>query len=151
MNLRLRFTSLAAFALCVLGLSSELIAQPRDASSEETAWFAGDWIVTRAPVEGFEDIVSNPIATVRIEHLGEARIVRHSPPRQKNPAVAAEFTVRQFGKNMPWWSATGGANLVARRVDENTFDLAGVGPMGRAEWDRALRHTRVETPGDKQP
>ena len=68
-----------------------------------------------------------------------------------NGATAeVEFDVRSFDGKYPWWSANGGANLVARQVDENTFDLAGVGPMGKADWNNALRHTRVRSDTDKK-
>lgn len=128
---------------CLLGLPSALPAQPADASADETAWFAGEWTVTPAPVDGFEDIVAEPSGAVRIEHLGGARLVRHSPERNGRAAVSAAFTVKKFGGNYPWWSE-GGGSVVARKVSENSFDLASVGPMGKADWARALRHTRAK-------
>lgn len=127
---------------CLLGLPSVLPAQPVDASADETAWFAGEWTVASVPVEAFEDIVAESQGTVRIEHLDGARLVRHSPERNGRAAVSATFTVKKIGGNYPWWSESGGS-VVARKVSENSFDLAGVGPMGKADWARALRHTRV--------
>ncbi|MCC6414325.1 MAG: hypothetical protein IT582_00225 [Opitutaceae bacterium] len=138
--------------VCLLGLPSLLLAQPADASAEETAWFTGEWTLTPAPVEGFDDIATATLGVVTIENPGGAKIVRHTPERKGRPAVSVAFTVKQFGKNFPWWTEDGGANAVARKVDENTFDLAAVGPMGRADWNRALRHTRVVKPaGESAP
>lgn len=120
-----------------------LRAQPADVEPEMAAWFVGEWTLTPAPVEGFDDIVTATLGVVTIENPGGAKIVRHTPERKGRPAVSVAFTVKQFGKNFPWWAEDGGANAVARKVDENTFDLAVVGPMGKADWNRALRHTRV--------
>ncbi len=119
-----------------------LLAQPADASTEESRWFAGEWTVTPAPVEGFDDIASATISTVRIDHLGAARIARRSPSDSGRPSVTVEFTVKKVGGNFPWWPAQGPA-VVTRKVTEDSFDLATVGSMGRADWSRALRHTRV--------
>lgn len=135
---------------CLLGLPSALPAQPADASADETAWFAGEWTVAPAPVEGFADIVAEPQGTVRIEHAGGSRLVRHSSERNGRAAVSVTFTVKKFGGNYPWWSE-GGGSAVARRVSENSFDLASVGPMGKADWARALRHTRVVAAAENEP
>lgn len=144
MNALLRFIRLPAFVVCLLGFFSASGAQAGEASPAETVWFAGEWAVEPAPVEGYDTIVAKAYPDVQIEHRGGTRIVRVSTLRNGAKAEV-EFDVRSFGGKYPWWSANGGANLVARRVDENTFDLAGVGPMGKADWDNALRHTRVES------
>lgn len=126
-------------------------AQPTDAPAEEAAWFAGEWAVTLAPVEGFDDVVANSITTVRIEHRGGAAVVRHSPERNGRSAASVAFTVKKLGATFPWWPEDGGPAAVARKVSEDSFDLATVGAMGRADWSRALRHTRVEAAvGDTQ-
>lgn len=113
-----------------------------EATEAETLWFVGEWSVSPAPVEGFETIVAREYPNVQIEHRGGTRLVRISTLRN-GAKVEVEFDVRSFKGNYPWWSAAGGTNLVARQVDENTFDLAGVGPMGKADWDQALRHNRI--------
>lgn len=150
-------SALISFLLRVLGVASllglplMLQAQPADASAEETAWFAGGWTVAPAPVEGFEDITAEPPGTVRIEHAGGARLVRHSPEKNGRPAMSVAFTVKKLGGNFPWWPPAGGPGAVARRVSADSFDLATVGPMGRADWSRALRHTRIVAPVAKEP
>ena len=131
---------------CLIFLPAGLFAQPKDASAEEAAWFAGEWTVTPAPVDGFEDIAPAAVNRVTITHRGGAVIVRHSPARSGRPAASTEFTVKKLGTTFPWWSDAGGS-AVAKKVSENVFDLATVGPMGRADWTRALRHTRAK-PGD---
>ncbi len=138
-----------AFLAGLIGFLSVLRAQPAEATSDEAAWFAGEWTVTPAPVEGFDDVVTEVIATVRIEHLDGARIARHSPEQKGRPAVTVEFIVRKLGATYPWWPDEGPA-VVTRRVSATVFDLATVGPMGRADWDRALRHTR-QPPSAKEP
>lgn len=150
MNTLLRFTRLPAFVVCLLGFLSASGAQAGEASPEETVWFAGEWAVAIAPVEGYDTIVAKAYPNVQIEHREGTRIARISTLRN-GEKVEVEFDVRSFGGKYPWWSANGGANLVARRVDENTFDLASVSPMGKADWDNALRHTRVESRADPQP
>jgi hypothetical protein len=60
------------------------------------------------------------------------------------------FTVKKFGGNFPWWTE-GGGSVVARRISEDSFDLASVGPMGKADWTRALRHTRVVASAENEP
>lgn len=143
MNLLIHSLRPITLAACLLGLPLGLFAQPKDAAAEEAAWFAGEWTVTPAPVEGFEDIAAESQGTVRIEHRDGARIIRHSPARNGRPAASAEFTVKKLGANFPWW-AEGGGSAVAKKVSEDVFDLATVGPMGRADWTRALRHTRAK-------
>jgi hypothetical protein len=144
MKLLIRLFSRTLGAAALLGLPVAAPAQPADASADETAWFAGEWTVTPVPVDGFETIAVEPPDTVRIEHDGGARIVRHTPERRGRPAASVAFTVKKLGGNFPWWSE-GGGGAVARKVSENSFDLARVGPMGKADWTRALRHTRVAT------
>lgn len=151
--MRSLFHFLHRFALtaCFLGLPLALQAQPAEATSEQTAWFAGEWTVAPVPVEGFKDIVSAPPTTVRIEHTGDARLVRHSPERDVRPAASVAFNVKTFGGNFPWWPVEGGPSVVARRVSDDSFDLASVGPMGKADWSRALRHTRVAAAQEPAP
>lgn len=128
---------------CLIVLPASLVAQPKDATAEEAAWFAGEWTVTPAPVEGFEDIANAAVNRVTITHRGGAAIARHSPARNGRPAASAEFTVKKLGTNFPWWS-DGSGSAVAKKISEDVFDLATVGPMGRADWTRALRHTRAK-------
>lgn len=138
------FRPLGLLLLAVLFITSGLGAQPADASADEAAWFAGEWTVTPAPDEGYEDIANAAVNRVTITHRGGAAIVRHSPARNGRPAASAEFTVKKLGTNFPWWS-DGSGSAVAKKVSEDVFDLATVGPMGRADWTRALRHTRAKT------
>lgn len=130
--------------LCVLLLlvSVEARAEPSDASPAEASWFAGEWEVRYAPSPGFEELVSEPISVVRIEHLGGARIARHLLGRGEAPQARTEFTVKAWAGNLPWWPDEG-FGLVARKVSPDTFDLATLGPDGRADWGRALRHKRI--------
>lgn len=137
------------FLLLLASLSFlNLAAKAGEATESETAWFAGEWAVTPAPVEGFDTIGAKEYPHVQIEHRGGTLVARISTLRNGGQAEV-EFNVRSFRGKYPWWSANGGANLVARRVDENTFDLANVGPMGKADWNDALRHTRVESSVDE--
>lgn len=101
--------------------------------------------MTPAPAEGFDEDGANPITTVRIEHRGGAALVRHSPERNGRPAVSVAFAVKKLGATFPWWPEDGGPASVSRKVSADSFDLASVDPMGRADWSRALRHTRVRT------
>ena len=141
---------LKTLLVTLFGLFVPLSIQAEDATELETSWFAGEWAVTLAPVDGYDTIVSRTYPNVQIEHRGGTRIARTSTLRN-GKQVAVEFDVRNFKGNFPWWSANGGANLVARRVDETTFDLAGVGPMGKADWTRAFRHTRVRSEAPETP
>ena len=151
MNLVIRLFNRLFVLTLLFGGALVMSAQPADAPADEVAWFAGEWTVTPAPVEGFDDVVANPITTVRIEHRGGAVVVRHSPERSGHPAVSVAFTVKKLGATFPWWSEGGGPASVARKVSEDCFDLARVGAMGKADWSRALRHTRVEAVvGDTQ-
>ena len=134
----------------IVGLIAPLNARAGEATEAEAIWFAGEWTVTLAPVQGYDTIVAKIYPNVRIEHRGGPRIARISTLRN-GEQVAVEFDVRSFKGNHPWWSATGGVNLVARQVDENTFDLAGVGSMGKADWDHALRHVRCKPTADDKP
>lgn len=142
MTILIRLLARILGASGLLGLPLAALAQPADAAADETAWFAGEWTVTPAPVEGFETIAAEPPGTVRIEHAGGAHIVRHSPARHGRPAASVEFTVKKLRGNFPWWPKAGGPSAVARRVSDDSFDLAPVSQMGRADWLRALRHTR---------
>jgi len=143
MNLLIHSLRHTALAACLSCFSPGLFAQPKDATAEEAAWFAGEWTVTPAPVEGFDDIAPAAPNRVTITHRGGAVIVRHSPARNGRPAASVEFTVKRLGTNFPWWSGAGGS-AVAKKVAEDVFDLATVGPTGRADWPRALRHTRAK-------
>ncbi|GAB1487926.1 hypothetical protein MASR2M8_03680 [Opitutaceae bacterium] len=117
-------------------------AQIADASESEAAWFAGEWSVAPADVDDYETIASAEPTQVRIQHLGGARIERTSPARAGREAVTTVFTVKRLAGNFPWW-ADGRGSVVTRKVSDDSFDLASVGPMGRADWSQALRHTRV--------
>jgi hypothetical protein len=138
------------FLWTIIGMFSPLTAPAGEATETETIWFAGEWTVAPAPVEGYDTIIAKRYPNVQIEHRGGTRIARISTLRH-GERVTVEFEVRSFGGNYPWWSATGGGNLIARRVNEDTFDLAGVGAMGKADWAHALRHTRVKHAADDNP
>ncbi len=143
MNQAIRFIVLTLGVVFLLGLPRSVLGQPADATADEVAWFAGEWTVTPAPVEGFDDVVANSITTVCIEHRGGAAVVRHSPERNGRPAASVAFTVKKLGATFPWWPEGGGPVSVVRKVSEDCFDLATVSAMGRADWSKALRHTRV--------
>jgi hypothetical protein len=121
-----------------------LIAQTRDATVDETAWFEGEWEVTPAPEKGYKDVLVESQGIVRIEHLGGARVARHSPEKNGRPASSVEFTVKKLGENFPWWS-DGGGSVLAKKVSEDVFDLASVGPVGKMSGNRVWRHTRVKS------
>ena len=142
--------SLLTLLVTISGIIAPLATHAANATELETTWFAGEWAVSLAPVEGYDTIVSRTYPNVRIEHRGGTRIARIST-LPNNEQVTIEFDVRSFKGNFPWWSASGGGNLVAKRVDETTFDLAGVGPMGKADWAHAFRHTRVKTDVPETP
>ena len=148
MTILIRLLTRILGASCLLGLPLVALAQPADATGDETAWFVGEWTVTPAPVEGFETIAAEPPGTVCIEHDGGAKIVRHSPTKDGRPAVRVEFTVKKLGRSFPWWPKAGGPGAVARRVSDDSFDLASIGRVGRADWSRALRHTRKPAPAE---
>ena len=124
-----------------------LRADAKNASEADTQWFAGEWQAGPAPVEGYETIIVAEPTPVTIRYEGGARIDRTSTLRNGQHVTVA-FVVKHFGKNYPWWTVDGSGSLVARKVDENTFDLASVGPMGKADWDHASRHTRVTAAAD---
>jgi hypothetical protein len=133
------------FILAAAATSTATHGQVPDATAADAAWFAGTWDVVPVEVPGYETIVAAKPIRVTIEHHGDARIDRSSPLRNGQTATV-EFIVKHFGKNFPWWTVDGQGSLVARIVDDQTFDLAGLGPMGKADWDHASRHKRVAAP-----
>ncbi|MDQ8186862.1 hypothetical protein [Pelagicoccus sp. SDUM812002] len=110
------------------------------ASNEEAAWFAGKWMVGPAPVEGGETIAGGEANVAVVRHLGGPRIEREITLRGQLHVM--QFEVRAFGGNFPWWGDNGG-NYVSKNKDENTFILVPVGPMGKAEWERAWLYQRL--------
>lgn len=121
-------------------LVSGSMLRGEDASPEEAAWFAGQWEVGPAPVEGFETIAGGEPNVSVIRYLEGSRIEREITLRGK--LYVMRFDVKSFGGNFPWWGENGG-NYVSKKVDEDSFILAPVGPMGKAEWDRGWLYKRV--------
>lgn len=111
------------------------------ASVEAAAWFAGEWAVGPAPVEGMDTIIVAPAKKSVIRHLEGAFIERELTLRGRLHSM--RFEVRSFGGNFPWWGDNGG-NYVAKRVDDSAFILAPVGPMGKADWEGGWLYQRVE-------
>ncbi len=114
------------------------------ASAEDTAWFAGQWATGPADIPGYETMAAAPDCSrpVTIHVIRDNVIARET--RLRNGSLhRAEFSVKRFGQNFPWWPADSTASApVARRTGNDVFLLARTGDMGRADWDRALQHTR---------
>lgn len=129
--------------LAALILSAATL-QANPASEEEAAWFAGKWTVGPAPVDGFETIAGGDSIEAVLRHLEGARIEREITLGGQLHVM--KFEVRAFGGNFPWWGDNGG-NYVSKKRDENSFILAPVGPMGRAEWQKGWLYTRMGEEG----
>lgn len=121
------------------------VSQANSASESEAAWFAGAWKVGPAPVEGFETIAGGESIDAKIRHLEGAQIEREIT--LGGSLYVMQFEVRSFGGNFPWWGENGG-NYVSKKTDEDTFILAPVGPMGKAEWDKGWEYKRVVEDAD---
>jgi hypothetical protein len=124
-------------------LQPSALADTPGASPEQVRWFAGDWRVGPADVEGLETIsgggTCSDAAEIRI--TGQGKLQR--TVRRKNGAkTTVEFEVKYFGGNFPWWPVDGHSAVVARKIDANSFVLASTNPVGRADWNNGLKHTR---------
>lgn len=130
-------------ATVVIGVCvSAAIADTPDASPQDAAWFAGKWAVGHADVPGFETIVGGGDCsrTVDIKTTGPATLQR-IVTRRNGQRHTVEFTVKKFRGNYPWWPKNGKDALVAKKIKNDTFVLAST-RIGKADWDRALKHTR---------
>jgi hypothetical protein len=127
-----------AIGLC----TGAAIADTPDASPQDVAWFAGKWAVGPADVPGFETIAGggdcSRVAEIKTTGpLTLQRIVTH----RNGERHIAEFTVKSFRGNYPWWPKNGDDGLIARKIAADTFILAST-QIGIADWDSALKHTR---------
>lgn len=130
----------------LLGLVTTAHAAVREATADETAWFAGQWATSPADVPGYETTGSAPDCSraVTIRAIKDNVIVRET--RLKDGSLhSAEFAVKQIGQNFPWWPTDGGSSSVAKRTGDDVFLLARTGEMGRADWNKALQHTRCKS------
>lgn len=135
-----------AFTLLMASLVSVAQANTPDASASETAWFAGNWATGPADVPGFDTIGPAPDCSraVTIRVVKGNVIVRET--RLRNGSLhSAEFAVKHFGQNFPWWPTDGAPGPVAKRTGDDVFLLARTGNMGKADWDNALQHTRCKS------
>lgn len=134
---------LALVGACGFALAGTAYAQAVPASADDVAFFVGDWATGPAPVDGYETIPAAPpdcTLPVRIEADEDGGIVR-TVRRRDGAAHSAAFRVMRFAGNYPWRSDDGGPAPVARKIDEQSFDLAPT-MTGRADWSRAIRHQR---------
>lgn len=131
----------------LLGLATTATANVKDASPEDTAWFAGQWATGPADVPGHDTLGPTPDCSraVTIRVVKGNVIVRET--RLKDGSLhSAEFSVKHFGQNFPWWPTDGGfGGPVAKRTGDDVFLLARTGEMGRADWNNALQHTRCKS------
>jgi hypothetical protein len=116
-------------------------ANAADPTVEQAEWFAGEWLVGPAPIEGFDTIVTQALNPASIQYLEGSTIQRKLTLKGKVYTMAYE--VKSFGGNFPWWGANGG-NYVAKKLNETSFILAPVSNMGKAEWDRGWLYARAE-------
>lgn len=126
----------------VAGLSAGTTrADTPDAAPQDAAWFAGKWAVGPADKPGFETIAGGGDCSraVEIKMTGPVTLQR-IVTRGGNRHVA-DFTVKSFRGNYPWWPRLGGDAAVAKRIAGDTFVLAST-RIGKADWDNALKHTR---------
>lgn len=128
------------------GISASVsITQAKEASNASEAdvrWFAGRWAVGPADVAGYETITGSAdcLKAAEIAVIAPGQI-RRTVKLRNGEIHAAEFTVKRFGGNFPWWPDGGAAAPVARKSGDDTFLLART-LNGRADWQNALKHTR---------
>lgn len=121
------------------------------ATAREADFFVGRWATGPSPVDGFETLPATPPSCdrpVEIRRIGPDRIERQVRGRDGRPTTST-FTVKRFAGNFPWWPSGGGAAPVARRVDQDVFDLAPT-RLGRADWSQAIRHQRCPAVGSER-
>jgi hypothetical protein len=118
------------------------VADTPDATPQEAAWFSGKWAVGPADVPGFETIAGGGDCSraIEIKTTGPVTLQR-IVTRRNGERHTAEFTVKSFRGNYPWWPRQGGDAVIAKRIAADTFVLAST-RTGRADWDSALQHTR---------
>lgn len=131
--------TLSLFALLVVSCIHSL--QADDATVKQAQWFAGVWLVSPAPVDGFDTVTTQAPTPASIQYLEGSKIQRELTLKGK--VYTMIYEIKSFGGNFPWWGANGG-NYVAKKVDSTSFILAPVSNMGKAEWDRAWLYKRVE-------
>lgn len=133
----------SATALTLALLAPLATADVPAASAAELAWFEGRWATGPADVPGHDTIAAEAPdcqRAVSIRRSGQDRLERSTTLRDGSTHIA-EFEIRKFGGNYPWWPVSGQPGPVAKRTGDNVFVLAPT-DMGRAQWDRALQHTR---------
>lgn len=131
------------FATCLtLVLTTVLAAaDTQEATPEEAAWFAGTWNATKGIAQDGETLIAGEPKRVVIRHLDGARIERDLPAGDGVTTTA--YTVMSFGGRFPWWTDDLNGNLVSRRAGDDTFHLAQVGAMGKADWANGWTYVRV--------
>lgn len=112
-------------------------------SEEQARWFAGSWETTRGIAGDGELVISGTPRRATIRCMQGARIERTLELSGERTAVG-EYTVMRFGGNMPWWTDDFQGTFVSRRVTDDSFELAAVGPTGKADWESGWVYVRVE-------
>jgi hypothetical protein len=137
-----------AFRLLIVGTALSavlaLAADVVDASPKDVEWFVGKWAVGAADMPGYTTAFGAPDCTkavVEIVRVGKSTIRRirvvNGQPSQ------ADFDVKYFNGNFPWWVSGDIGGPIARRTGEDVFLLA-TSRNGRADWDNALQHSRCK-------
>lgn len=132
-----------ASGLLFFGLPDGPRAEPAAADEAELTYFLGRWATEPAERPGFETIIARGAdceRPVEIVSTSPGSIVR-SVPRRDGSRPMARFSVKRFGRDFPWWPEPTGPGLVARKLDDGGFLLAGL-VAGRADWNNAIRHRR---------
>jgi hypothetical protein len=132
-------------ALAILCATTIAAADATEATEAEAAWFAGTWDATRGVAAAGETLIVGTPRRVVIRHLGGARIERDFALPSGAVATTAYMVMRFDGK-FPWWTDDAAGNLTTRRIGDDTFHLAQMGNMGKADWDNGWTYVRVATP-----
>ncbi|MDP2228749.1 MAG: hypothetical protein Q8J78_14865 [Moraxellaceae bacterium] len=137
-------SSWKAAASLMLCLASPLAqADIAPASAADMKWFEGRWATVPADVPGMETLApatADCTHAVTLRQTGASTLMRVSTLRN-GEAHTAEFEIKTFAGNYPWWPLDDGPAPVAKRIGDNAFVLART-QMGRADWANALQHIR---------
>lgn len=142
--IRRQAMKLCFLSLLMLAQAGTAKANVQDASPEDTAWFAGQWATGPADIPGYETMAAAPDCSRAVTiHVIRDNVIARETRLRNGSLHRAEFSVKRFGQNFPWWPTDSTASApVARRTGNDVFLLARTGDMGRADWERALQHTR---------
>lgn len=137
--MRHAFTAFALFALLALPAVADV--QPASA-----AGFAGPYQIAFPEAEGV--IVNVPQVSCNdpavIEAVDEDTIHVRTPGGDMG-----RWDVKAFDGRFPWWHEDGAATLVADRLSEDAFLLAGKDASGiRSDWKNAKQWTRCPVSQD---